>query len=108
MTITQKIRNQVNTALHSLCKDYRQQIPLGDIFAALRKAGLVAVQEDGRAWTGMLCGREGRTTIDVAPVLSAQINQEKTLTFQPVDNAALSLSWYKHETGRYETNAYLA
>ena len=108
MTINQKTRQTVNEYLHAICKDYRDKIPLGDIFAALRKAGLVAIQEDGRAWTGMLCGREGKAMIEVATVMSARTTPEHDLTFQPADNVALNLSWYKMETGRYETNAYLA
>lgn len=108
MTITAKIRKQVNDSLHAISLGYKNQIPLGDIFAALRKAGLVAIQEDGRAWTGMLCGREGKALIEVAPVMSAKVTPERDLTFKPADNVSLSLSWYKMESGRYETNAYLA
>jgi len=107
MTINQKTRQTVNEYLHAICKDYRNQIPLGDIFTALRRAGLVAVQEDGREWAGLLCGREGRAMIEVAPVLTAT-RKPDGLAFTAADNIALNLSWYKMESGRYETNAYLA
>ena len=107
MRIEAKTRRIVNEYLHGICQGYRPQIPMGDILTALRKAGLVAVQEDGREWAGLLCGREGQAHIDVAPVLTAK-RQPDGLEFTPADNAMLCLSWYKMESGRYETNAYLS
>lgn len=108
MTLAAQIRRHVNDALYALCKGYRNQIPLGDIFAALRKEGLVAVQEDGREWEGMLCGAAGQARIDVAPVKTA-VRKQDGLEFEPFDNALLCLSWYKmEESGRYETVAYLS
>jgi hypothetical protein len=108
MNIPAKILRKVNDAISAICRGYRQQIPLGDIFAALRKEGLVPVQEDGREWAGLLCGKTGQARIDVAPVLTAKKEQDG-LVFDPADNTLLCLSWYKmDETGRYETVAYLS
>jgi hypothetical protein len=108
MNIPAKILRKINDAIYAICKGYHQQIPLGDIFAALRKEGLVPVQEDGREWSGLLCGTAGQARIDVAPVLTAKKEQDE-LVFTPADNALLCLSWYKmEESGRYETVAYLS
>jgi hypothetical protein len=108
MKIETQTRKKINATLYDICKDIRQRIPLGDIFTALRKAGVVAVQEDGREWEGMLCGQKGQARIDVAPVKTA-VRKQDGLEFEPYDNTLLSLSWYKYEeTGRYETIAYLS
>jgi hypothetical protein len=107
MNIEPKTRKKINADLYDICKDIRQRIPLGDIFAALRKCGVVAVQEDGREWAGMLCGQKGQARIDVAPVKTAK-RESDGLAFEPYGNAMLCLSWYKFDTGRYETVAYLS
>ena len=108
MKIETQTRKKINDALYDICKGIRQRIPLGDIFTALRKAGVVPVQEDGREWEGMLCGAKGQARIDVAPVKTA-VRKQDGLEFEPFDNALLCLSWYRmEESGRYETVAYLS
>jgi hypothetical protein len=100
MTIKQKVRNAVNTALRPVNRTYYPRIPLDEIFRACTDNGLQPVQEDGRPWQGILCGTNGSTTFDLT---CTQDNVP-----EPVENAVLVLQWYKMPSNRYEVNAYLS
>jgi len=85
-------RRQINGYLNSIGRVYHHAIPLGQIIEVIEAhAARRVVQEDGTPWSGFLCGREGRATLEI----------ENT-------REALQLSWYKLESGRYEVTAYVA
>lgn len=96
--ITAAIRRAVNRDLKPVnSPPYHESIPLDTIFAALRKHGLIPVQEDGTPWQGLLCGADSHTTFDLKH------------GDQPIVNAALYLAWYRMDaTGHYEIVTYLS
>lgn len=55
---------QANEQLYGLCRVYHKRIPLTAIFGIARLVG-EPIQEDGMPWSGILCGREGRASIDL-------------------------------------------
>ena len=88
--INEELNIKFNKCLHS-------KIPLSEIFTLLEeKYSVYVVQEDGTLWSGFLCGRESRTSIDLV------------YNKNPVKNFCLRLSWYQYETGRYEINTYIS
>ena len=107
MKIDRKTRQLINNRLYDLCKTYRRN-PLDGIFDACKENGVMPIMEDSREWEGFLCGREGRTLIDLAAIATAK-KEGDAITFTPADNAVLVLSWYKMEvSGNYETVAYIS
>jgi hypothetical protein len=81
---------------------YHEWIPIGPMVDALKRVGLVVVQEDKTEWSGFCCGREGRASLPLAKADS------KTGEFyEPLMNA-LCLTWYKMQSGRYEVVAYIS
>ena len=79
-----KARNQVNSKLYELGKDYHHSIPLENIDVALLTAGFRMTE------AAIYCGRDGHSHEQVG------------------DNTWLSLSWHKMESGRYEVTAYVS
>jgi len=63
---------------------------------------LLAENEYGEEFEGFLLGNNSRTTFEIAINEKDQYN-----SFVPFDNANLSVSWYKMQSGRYEINAYI-
>lgn len=88
--------SMLNSFFHKMSVGYHSQIPLGKMFDAMKSAGLVAVQEDGTPWSGLLCGAEGRA---VVPLADGDLNPTR-YTF--------TLSWYKMPSGRYEVTPYVS
>lgn len=92
---TKTILSKINIRFAEFGHRYFSLIPLADLFAVCAEFGLVAVQEDGEPWSGLLCGAEGRAVIE----LRRENEQSRWL----------SLSWYRLEvTGRYEVTAYVS
>lgn len=83
---------------------YFGEIPIRAVDEGLRRAGLLLIQEDGEPWSGLLTGRDGRASIDVAPVSS-----EQNGVYTAYTNTALYITWHRmDETGNYEVVAYLS
>ena len=76
-------------------KSYHGSIPLTQMIDKMASHGYHAVQEDGSAWSGMLTGRDGRTTIDLRNASNGKI-----------DNG-LAIQWHKMDSGKWEVNSYL-
>lgn len=99
------IKKEVNSDLGKICSGkYYDEIPLGEILEALEKNNVIALQEDGTPWEGILCGERAQTQIDIGAIWSE--NDEGIYT--PCDNSMLVLSWYRMQSGRYEINAYVS
>lgn len=70
---------------------------------ALRAVGYRLVQEDGTDFSAIFTGREGRSTIRIAPVGSP--DSPKSM----VTNTMLAVQWYKMDkSNKYEVNMYLS
>ena len=49
-------KKQINKILYEISRKKYDSIPLGDIFDAVEKYGLIPLQEDDTRWCGILCG----------------------------------------------------
>jgi len=105
VTLPKNIKNKINDKLYPLTSHYHRAIPLDDIFESMEDNGVVPLQEDYTRWSGMLLGREGRARIEMARVFKDDVGDEE---WKVIKNSILVLSWYRHDTGRYEVNAYLS
>jgi len=100
MKLSKTVFSAANRALDPICKTPRAQIPLDEIFNSLESRGLIPLQEDGTKWSGILCGNEGRATIEIADALTRN---------KPLKNHCLIITWYKLPvTGNFETVAYIS
>jgi len=102
------VRNKLNTRITKLLKPtYFDKIPLQLIFDILEEFYVVPLQEDNTPWDGFLLGRQGRTSIALAPK-SSEVNDGALTFYTPFVNASLVITWYKMQTGRYEVVAYVS
>jgi hypothetical protein len=103
-------RNKINKELNKLLKiTYFTSIPLDEIFDVLKQNDIVPLQEDNTEWSGLLCGREGRMSLELGDVMSKyKINDIDTYT--PLDNTSLVVTWYYmgDNSKKYEVIAYVA
>lgn len=88
-------KNKLNKTLYQISLRYWPAIPVGEIMNAIETAGGLLEQEDGTAWSGLLCGETGRMN---APV-SGLAERKKY---------HLELQWYKMPSGNYEINCYIS
>lgn len=109
MKISRNARKIAADTLAPMNKGHHEGIDMSAIQAALALAGLIALQEDGTAWSGFFCGREGNAKIDLGVLETgtpSKWNNEE-LVYTPINNSLLILSWYKIHT-KYEIVAYLS
>ncbi len=108
--LTQPVIKKINKEIHKYVKDtYYQQIPLDDIFNAMKKFGIVALQEDQTEWDGMLLGGVKKTEQIYIDLGWADTKDENDYDrHEVVPNARLNLSYYKMESGKYEVLAYVS
>ena len=109
MKISRTARTTAAAALAPLNRGHHEGVDMGDIQAALAAAGLIALQEDGTAWSGFFCGREGSARIALGLLDSAtpaRWNSEEVV-YSDISNSLLILTWYKIST-KYEIVAYLS
>ena len=60
--LTQPIKKKMNKEIHKFVKDtYYRSIPLGNIMDAVRRFGVVVLQEDQTEWSGFLLGGVKKT-----------------------------------------------
>jgi hypothetical protein len=86
-------------------KSHFPAVPLDEIFDALAVYDIVPVQEDGTRWSGLLTGRKGRATIDLAPAASKTPDG----IYTPYTNTMLVIEWYKMEdSGSIEVTTYVS
>jgi hypothetical protein len=99
--LNRRSKRRIDNELHAISQNFYERIPLDQIFEAFEKEEYVLLQEDMTPWEGLLVGREGRARFPLAGRL-------ETGEWYPVKDHYLILSWYRHDTGRYEVNAYLS
>lgn len=102
------LRKRINTELTRL-PNYFNDIPLETIEEILEKYGLLILQEDHTPYQGMFLGAEGQAQIDIGYIQTAQQSEDNEVTFYtPIENAALILTWYKMQSGKYEIVSYIS
>jgi hypothetical protein len=94
MATKQTTLNRINKTFGESIDVYNKEIPLETIFAIVAENGGLVVDEAGEAWSGLLCGAEGQATM--------------TVKHPDHKNIFLHLSWYKMQSGRYETIVYVS
>jgi len=97
------IKSKANKALDALGKTYHNGVPLDKAQAALKKLGVILLQEDNTEYSGWLAGRKGRATIDIAPAAS-----KSGEFYTPYANSVLAVTWHKMDSGKFEFVAYLS
>lgn len=94
---TLPIKRSIITKLVDMSREYHQYIPILDIFQVLESGGMMAVQEDGTPWSGILCGHEGSVNFPLVEIASGAALKRM-----------LVLSWYRMPSSRYEINIYFS
>lgn len=95
MRIDKTIRRKINNALHNIGRTLHDAIPFPAIEAAFIAHELILLDDDGTALRGVIfCGEDGRADFSVRGDRGE------------ITNAALHMTWHKHDTGRYEIVAY--
>lgn len=103
---------RINNVICSL-PSHHDAIPLDTIFNAIMSEGLVPLQEDGTEWAGILCGAEGQMLLPLGDLIETfgdgtlVTDGGEPHVFKETKHA-LSLSWYKMPSGRYETVQYVS
>ena len=82
--------------LVGLCKTYWSSVPMTKICETARSCKLELVDEGGEPWEGILTGREGRCSIEIAEAESLDST-----------GLYLNLQWHKMPSGKYEINCYI-
>lgn len=87
---------------------YHPSIPMAELNAIFAANGLTLLQEDGTAFSGIFCGQEGGSKIELGYLATAEPARfGNELVYKPVTNSVLVLNWYK-QGARYEINTYLS
>jgi hypothetical protein len=104
-------RRKINNGLYDLTtpkgyQRYFKGIPLKEIFAVLKKNGVVPIDESEMTkWSGFMTGRKGRATLALAPKGTAD---KKGFYPEVYSNAMLLVSWYKMDkSGKMEVVVYV-
>jgi hypothetical protein len=107
--LTQPVIKRINKEIHKFVKDtYYKSIPLGDIFDACRKFGVVVLQEDQTQWSGFLLGGTKKTE-QVHFDLGWLDSRDADGRYEVIPNAMLNLSYYKMpQSGNFEVLAYVS
>ena len=88
-------RDRVNKQLNEEIPCHGVDVPITKICEIVKSHGGMPIQEDGEEWNGFLCGEQGNTIIVVT-------HPDFRL------KCYLNVSWYKLESGRWETVVYLS
>ena len=101
------VRKRMRTAVRKVLKPtYFTQIPLQDLFDAMSKFDVVALQEDNTEWYGFLLGRDESTLFRLGDANKFETKHGYKM-YEQYDNVALQLSWYKMPSGKYEVTGYI-
>lgn len=105
--INAAIRSKINKQLHGL-GNYHKDIPLDEIFEILESNNMIALQEDGTKWSGMLiggaeCGSEEARNQHALFQLAFKFDDG----YYTIKHG-LSLSWCIMGSGKYEIVTYIS
>ena len=107
-TVPAKDQRKITDILHEYGTKRHKNIPIGDIFDDILRAGYVPLQEDGTEWDGMLTGAKGRASIPIAQKKQGH----RTSTMYPESEwmrQYLHIQWYRDgNESTYEFNGYIA
>ena len=106
--IKPSIKKRINKYIHSL-GNYHISIPLQDIFDECKRNGVVALQEDGATWSGLLVGGAecGTDTAKDNQKTYFQLGvQQENGEYVPSKNT-LYLTWCKMPSGKYEIVSFI-
>lgn len=95
ITKPEQFRKRVNNILAAIIPTFVEEIPIDNMFNVIKEHDGLPVQEDGTEWSGILCGAEGQTKIQITHPLFSK-------------GFFLHLSWYKMQSGRYEIVVYVS
>lgn len=106
-TLKASLKSKIGNEIHNLVNNkYFEHIPLTEIFEILKKYGVVALQEDGTKFQGMLTGRSGTAMIEMGYIESDDPYGPEC--YIPFTNSILRIQWYKMDnSNKYEVVAYL-
>ena len=51
------VKRRCGAAISKLCNGLVKDVPLGEMFDALKAENVIAIDEDGVEWSGFLCGK---------------------------------------------------
>jgi len=107
VSINASTKNKINKAIH-LLGNFHAEIPLQSIFNILKEKEIVALQEDGRKWSGLLiggaeCGSEKAK--DQYAQFTLAVNKDNQ--YVPAKQK-LILNWCVMSSGRYEIVSYVS
>lgn len=105
--LKEPLKKAIGKDLHAL-GDYHDGIPLDDLRAVLKKHGLVLLQEDQTLFCGFFCGQKGSCLLEVGFEYTKYKGNCDIDTYKPVQNSALSMSWYKLSSRRTEVICYMS
>jgi hypothetical protein len=101
-------KRQVNNTITRITKPtYFDGIPLNKIEEGLHEHGLILLQEDQTEWSGFFTGREGQANIALGFINTRYKGNNDIDTYEEIVNAALTITWYKMGSGKYEIVAYI-
>lgn len=98
-------RKKINRELS--LPNYHIGIPLDIIENILKKYDLLLLQEDNTPWDGFITGAQGQATFTLG-YLDTAYEQNGLTAYIPIENAALIMSWYKMQSGKYEIVTYVS
>ena len=98
MTTRTTIQSRMNKGIGKVLgvNQYFNEAPLDEIFNAVNANNALVVDEAGEAWSGILCGIDGESLMEV------KMNDGSKSMW-------LRITWHKMEhSGRYEVIAYVS
>ena len=102
--MSRKDIKKINSELRKF-NDYFDEIPLNEISEVLNSFGIKLLQEDGTEFSGILCGNNSYTTIEIGKDIIEEL--DNLIIYEIIKNTFLYISWYKMSSGRYEIVTYL-
>ena len=106
-----KVKKDINGDLHDISTKYHTELPIDEIFGVLEKRGIVVLQEDNTKFSGFFLGENAQTYFPIAPVGSKNIPHlyvsGDNEFYVPFKNSALTMSWYRMPSGKYEITTYI-
>ena len=101
-------RKKANRDIQKILKPtYFKSIPLGQIDKALRKHGMLLIQEDNTPWSGLLLGGVDKTEM-VNFNLGWLSEENEPKRYKAVPNAVFTMTYYKMPSGKYEVIGYVS